>query len=88
MSSNIQPKCFQKEMMPFVETDGTFVPCCWLTTSPYKIDILKKLYGSDYDKLNLEHNTVENIIEMWDRIAETWNTDTPFYSCVEECGEK
>ena len=86
--SSILPTCLKKDNLinnPFIELDGTFVPCCWLTTGKYKIEQLKELYGEEYEKLNIKNNSVNQIITMWDKIANTWTTETPFSTCLEVC---
>lgn len=84
--SSIFPKCMNQTFLPFVELDGTFVPCCWMSTSAFKIGKLKEFYGEDYAKLNLKNNSVDDIMQQWNKIIATWKTDTPLYNCVEACG--
>ena len=84
---SIQPRCISGDniVYPFVELDGTFLPCCWLSTSYEKMLLIEDLYHEDFKNLNLKHNNVNNIIELWDKIRDTWYTDTPFKTCAEVC---
>ena len=87
--NTITPKCIvgEKIVNPFVELDGTFVPCCWMTSDIDRIDLLKKFYGNNYNKLNLNNNSIQDIKKQWDKIADSWDT-VPFETCMTVCGEK
>lgn len=86
---NLLPQCINEESdriaFPFIELDGTFVPCCFLTTSINKVNLLKEFYGDDYKMLNVNNNSVSEIKKLWDKISDTWETDNPFPTCVEVC---
>ena len=86
---NFLPQCITKESdrikFPFIELDGTFVPCCFLTTSVKKVNLLKEFYGDDYKMLNVNNNSVSEIKKLWDKISDTWETDKPFPTCIEVC---
>jgi len=87
--SKILAKCNAGEHLvaPFIELDGTFLPCCWLSTDVERVQALKDFYGSDYKKLNVKENDVDSIIELWDRISNTWEHD-PFTTCQVICGKE
>ena len=87
--SKILAKCIDGEhlVQPFIELDGTFLPCCWLSTDVERVQALKDFYGSDYKNLNVKENDVDSIIELWDRISNTWEHD-PFTTCQVICGKE
>jgi hypothetical protein len=86
----INPKCIKLQRIdaPFVELDGTFLPCCWLSTDSKRIDVLKKFYGDDYNELKLQKNSVQDILKIWEKIAQSWYTEKPLETCQLVCGEK
>lgn len=83
----VSPKCIKEKTVehPFVELDGTFVPCCWLTTDIHRINLLKEFFGEDYNKLNLSNNTVDGIKQQWNKISNSWYNN-PFATCKHTCG--
>jgi hypothetical protein len=87
--TKILAKCIAGEHLvkPFIELDGTFLPCCWLSTDAKRVQALKDLYGRDYKKLNVKENDVDSIIELWNRISNTWEHN-PFKTCQVMCGKE
>lgn len=83
---SIKPLCIEDRSY-YLELNGMFLPCCHIATCTQSIERLKEIYGSDYSKLFIKNNTHENIIEMWDKIAETWTTENPLKICRFICSE-
>ena len=84
MYKEVEPLC-EKTLHAFVEINGLFLPCCFLTTASNHEKKLKELYGDDYEKLKLQNNTPEKIVKLWKKIADTWSTDNPLEMCKMAC---
>ena len=51
-------------------------------------DQLKRIYGDDYKKLFIQNNSPEEIIKLWDKIAQTWETENPLKICTLICSKE
>jgi len=87
---SIQPKCIigNEIVYPFVELDGTFLPCCWLSTSYEKMLLVEEFFGEDFKNLNLKNNDINSIMSLWNKIRDSWYSDKPFDICREVCNKK
>jgi len=82
--TKVDPLC-KDHVHPFVEINGLFMPCCYLTTSSNHEKELKDFFKNDYENLKLQNNSPENIVKLWDKLKKSWDTDTPFVGCVRAC---
>jgi len=84
MSKKINPYC-KKYPGAFIEFTGLVTPCCWLVTDKNRHDTLKNFMGNDYDRIFIT-NSKEDIINAYKKLEESWNTNSPFSTCVTVCG--
>lgn len=80
----VTPLC-ETSLHPFVEINGLFMPCCYITTSSKHEIELRNFFGEDYEKLKLQNNTPQNIMKLWNKLSESWKTDNPFVGCQRSC---
>lgn len=87
---NIQSPCINcrviKSQSIFISADNRVWPCCWLGQMANKAE--KNFSSSDFVDIFKQDNTIENfdtIIEKFNIISNSWNTDKPFYECAVNC---
>ena len=82
-------ECYSQEGNIYIAVNGDIWPCCWLGgTFPMTSDTDN---GWQIKKLplilnGLEHS-LEEIIDSWNYISATWDTDEPLSTCVKTCGK-
>lgn len=84
--SLIDPRC-KKEPGAFIEFTGLITPCCWLISSSEKLNRLKEFMGEDYDNIFI-HNSKETIQKAYQKLEQSWDSDSPFKTCLETCRRK
>lgn len=84
MKQLVDPRC-KREPGAFIEFTGLVTPCCWLVTSEKRVNMLKEFMGDDFDKLFINYSK-EDIKLAYSKLESSWNTDTPFITCMEVCG--
>lgn len=86
MSKKILPYC-KEYPGAFIEFTGLVTPCCWFVTTKKRHDLLEEFMGEDYNKLFITQPK-EEIIKIYKKIEDTWETDSPYYTCLDNCGEE
>jgi len=81
----LSPKCYGKNAQTFIEVNGFVSPCCWLVSTNKRADLLKKLLGNKFDKLYITESSMDEIKQIYKKLENTWKTDQPFSTCLEEC---
>lgn len=81
----IDPFC-KKNPGAFIEFTGLVTPCCWLITDKTRHDRLQQFLGDDYEKIFIT-NSKEVIEQAYNKLEQSWATDTPFETCVVVCGK-
>jgi hypothetical protein len=84
MKKLVDPLC-KKSLHPFVEINGLFMPCCYLTTSTNHEKELRSFFGEDYENLKVQNNTPSNIVKLWSKIRNSWDTENPYVGCLRSC---
>jgi len=84
MFKKIKPMCMEN-LHPFVEINGLFLPCCYLTTHSNHEQELRSLFGDDYEMLKLQNNHPKKIMKLWNKIYMTWRTKNPYVGCLRHC---
>jgi hypothetical protein len=85
MNKNIIPYC-KHQPGAFIEFTGMVTPCCWLVSTKHRHDTLKQFLGDDYNRLFITVSSKEEIIKIYERIEDSWETDSPFKTCLLVCG--
>jgi len=85
MNKKIIPYCKQYPGA-FIEFTGLVAPCCWFISTKKSHDYAEEYFGEDYNRLFIT-NSKEDIINVYKRVEDSWETDTPFRTCLEICGE-
>ncbi len=83
---SIKPLCI-KDRSYYLELNGMYLPCCHIISCKESMARLRELYGDKYPQLFIQNNSPDNIVELWDKIAETWDTDTPLRICKFICSD-
>lgn len=83
-SKKIDPYC-KKDYLPFIECTGLVAPCCWLLTNKSKEDALKDFLGEDFNRIHIS-NDWSDIQAAYKTLEDSWETDTPFKTCLHVCG--
>lgn len=81
--SNVDPYC---KLYPgaFIEFNGLITPCCWLVTDKNRYDALEEFMGEDFSKIFIT-NSQEEIVKAYNKLEQSWDSDTPFKTCVKVC---
>ena len=86
MAKKVDPLCMREYLHPFVEINGLFLPCCYLTTHSEHEKELRNFFGDEnYEMLKLQNNHPKKIMRLWDRIANSWNSKNPYIGCARHC---
>ncbi len=83
---NIKPLCIEDRSY-YLELNGMYLPCCHLATCMESMAKLRDLYKEDYSKLFVQNNSPEDIVELWDKIADTWSSEAPLRICKFTCSD-
>tara|TARA_R110001606_G_scaffold224529_1_gene372650 strand:+ start:542 stop:1600 length:1059 start_codon:yes stop_codon:yes gene_type:complete len=81
--------CFSQQGNIYVAVNGDVWPCCWLGgTFPMTSDSdngwqLKRLPLV----VNALGNTLDAVLDSWNHISDTWDSDEPLSTCVKTCGK-
>ena len=86
-SNLIDPKC-TRGSHTFVEVNGFVSPCCWLITDNDRIQLLKDLFGDNFNKLFIANSSMHDIKKIYKKLCDTWETDNPFPTCLLTCKRK
>ncbi len=86
--SCIKPRCEYDWPQTFIEVNGFVSPCCWLVTDNNRIKMLKQFFKDDFDKLFLTNSSMKEIKQLYQKLKDTWETDTPFPICLKMCKNK
>lgn len=87
MNSNnkkVNPFCVKHPGI-FIEFTGLVAPCCWLVSTKHRHDRLEQFLGEDYKRIFIT-NSKEDIIEVYNKIKDSFDTDEPFQTCLDVCG--
>lgn len=84
MSKKIDPYC-KKFPGAFIEFTGLVTPCCWFITTKERHDLLESYMGDEYKNLFITSER-KYIVRAYKKIEDSWETDTPYPTCVETCG--
>lgn len=86
MPKKVEPLCMDENLHPFIEINGLFLPCCYLTTHSNHEQELRSFFGDEkYEMLKLQNNHPNKIMKLWDRIANSWNSNKPYVGCLRHC---
>jgi hypothetical protein len=85
MNKKVIPYCKQYPGA-FIEFTGMVSPCCWFISTRESHDYAKEYFGDDYKKLFITTSSKEDIIKIYKRVEDSWETDTPFKTCIQVCG--
>ena len=86
-SNLIDPKCIRGSHT-FIEVNGFVSPCCWLITDNDRIQLLKDLFGDNFNKLFITNSSMHDIKKIYKKLCDTWETDNPFPTCLLTCKRK
>ena len=81
--------CYSQKGNIYVAVNGDVWPCCWLGSGfPMTSDMdngwqLKRLPLV----VNALDNTLDEVLDSWNHISDTWNSDEPLSTCVKTCGK-
>jgi MoaA/NifB/PqqE/SkfB family radical SAM enzyme len=81
--------CFSQQGNIYVAVNGDVWPCCWLGSGfPMTSDTdngwqLKRLPLV----VNALNNTLDEVLDSWNHISDTWNSDEPLSTCIKTCGK-
>lgn len=87
MNKKIIPYCKQYPGA-FLEFTGMVSPCCWLVSTKHRYDTLKQFLGEDYKRIFITTSSKEDIIKIYNRVELSWETDSPFETCLQVCGSE
>lgn len=79
----VNPLCFTNKNFFFVKPDGSYLPCCYSsTTNEMRQHLLEK-----YNQLNLQHNSIDDVLnsEAWQEITKKIKSDEPYRFCLDFC---
>ena len=84
MTTKINPYC---KHFPgaFIEFTGLVTPCCWLVTDKNRYETLQEFMGDKFDQAFITHSK-EEIVSAYNILELSWETDTPFKTCLKVCG--
>ena len=80
----------------FLNPNGDLLPCCFLgqliTPNTPSEDIQLRSDLGEYSQFNLDHNSLDNIIKLWDqKVADKWNKsfkEGRSVTCSKTCGQR
>lgn len=82
----IKPMCFTTDNFFFIKPDGTYLPCCYASSTR----VLRKMLGEElYQELNLTNHSFDEVINSnaWKRIIEIVSSDSPPQFCQTICSK-
>jgi hypothetical protein len=87
--SLIEPRCKTDFAQHFIHVEGFVMPCCWIGSYASFQEYLS-LYSDCADEMTIKNRRLSDIIKdpRFLRIEESWNTETPFKTCLEFCKKK
>ena len=83
----IFPKCYNDFGQTYIEVNGLVTPCCWICSSNTRANLLKRFFGDEFNKLFITESSLKEIRQTYRKLEDTWDTDQPFITCLEECGD-
>ena len=96
-NSYIMPLCRIGERGLYVDAEGTLYPCSWIS-HPFGVKYSrerkksitweKSLFVEHKDSFNLNHNSLENVLQspLWKKLQCSWhNPKTAFVECESNC---
>jgi hypothetical protein len=86
MSELVDPYC-KRHPGAFIEFTGLVTPCCWLVTSEKRYNALKQFMGEDFNRIFIT-NTKEDIKSAYEKLEQSWTTESPFVTCITVCGKQ
>lgn len=84
MNKKINPYC-KKYPGAFIEFTGLVTPCCWLVTDVHRYTALEKFMAEDFKRIFIT-NSKEDIQAAYEKLEQSWDSDTPFSVCQLVCG--
>ena len=80
-------KCKTEHVLPYVDADGYYWPCCWVPNHPNTI-LIREFLGSLHQQLDISVNSLETVAasEAMQQLEASW-TDGSFAPCLKFCSE-
>ena len=77
----------------YISAEGKVYPCCWLGFSPETYDknwlgMLNKQIRPLVDRNDLRYNTLEECLEWFKRVTDTWSSNNRLAQCDHNCSHK
>ncbi len=84
----INPKCKSNNILPYINAEGIYFPCCLMANEPDLTDF-KNLIGDDISSIDLNLISIEEakIGKAMQILENTWTSPKPFLPCKHHCGK-
>jgi hypothetical protein len=84
----IDPKCKSDNILPYINAEGLFFPCCLMANEPDLSDF-KSLVGGEISSIDLNIVSIDNVknSKAIQILENTWVSANPFPPCQHHCGK-
>lgn len=84
----IYPRCKMDQRQIYISADGLVIPCCWIGNEP-SLSEYQEYHQSHLEKLHITNRPLDDILTdpNYQRVEESWNTNSPFPVCTKHCSQ-